>query len=78
MKRQTTNVAAQQSIVLNRMGVSNAVNLFCCSLGLIPFILRPLLHRPQPIAEAVEVDAASAEQATEQHGEGTHRALGEG
>ena len=35
-------------------------------------------HRPQPIAEAVEVDAASAEQATEQHAEGTHRALREG
>ena len=35
-------------------------------------------HRPQPIAEAVEVDAASAEQATKQHAESTHRALGEG
>ena len=35
-------------------------------------------HRPQPIAETVEVDAVSAEQATEQHAEGTHRALGEG
>ena len=38
-------ILALVPIVLNRMGVSNAVNLFCCSLGLIPFILRPLLGR---------------------------------
>ena len=38
-------ILALVPIVLNRMGVSNAVNLFCCSLALIPFILRPLLGR---------------------------------
>ena len=38
-------ILALVPIVLNRMGTSNAVNLFCCSLGLIPFILRPLLGR---------------------------------
>ena len=32
-------------IVLNRLSVSNSLNLFCCSLALIPIILRPLLSR---------------------------------
>ena len=32
-------------MVLNRMGLGNGLNVFCCSLGLFPFILRPLLSR---------------------------------
>lgn len=32
-------------IILNRMGLSNGLNVFCCSGALLPFILRPLLSR---------------------------------
>lgn len=38
-------ILALLPIILNRMGMSNAQNLFCCSLAFIPFIFCPLLGR---------------------------------